>query len=74
LIKNSDFLQQLKKAKQAGNTILSTLYTVILEEPSIVEKSRNQGIDIVVWTVDKQENFEKLVEIGVTRIITNSLL
>jgi glycerophosphoryl diester phosphodiesterase len=74
LVKNSDFLQQLKKAKEAGNAILSILYTVILEEPSIVEKSRSQGIDIVAWTVDKPEDFEKLVEIGVTRIITNSLL
>lgn len=74
LVNNSDFCQQLSKAKESSNAILSTLYTVILEEPSIVEKSRNQGIDIVAWTVDKQEDFEKLVEIGVTRIITNSLL
>ena len=74
LVNNSDFLQQIEKAKNAENAVLSTYYKVLFTDPSIVEKSRNQGIDIVAWTVDDREDFEKLVKMGVKRIITNSLI
>jgi glycerophosphoryl diester phosphodiesterase len=45
-----------------------------LTDPSIVEKSQKEDIDIVAWTVDNREDFEELVKIGVNRITTNSLL
>ena len=74
LVNNADFLQQLNKAKKAENAVLSSYYKIVLDNPSIVEKSREQDIDIVAWTVDNREDFEALVKIGVKRIITNSLL
>ena len=47
---------------------------MVLEHPEIITQSRNQGVDIVVWTVDDLEDFKKLVNLGVKRIITNSLI
>ena len=74
LVSDSDFLQQIKKAKAAENAVLSTYYKVLFADPLIVERTRDQGIDLVVWTVDDREDFEKLVKMGVKRIITNSII
>lgn len=70
----SDFEQQLQKAVTSGNSILSVYYPVILNHPQVVEISQNKGIDFVVWTVDSREDWQKLVDLGVKRIITNSLI
>ncbi|RAQ39550.1 glycerophosphodiester phosphodiesterase, partial [Arthrospira sp. O9.13F] len=61
-------------AEAAGNAILSSQYQVILDQPSIIQETRNKGVDIVVWTVDKIIDFERLVDLGIERIITNCLI
>lgn len=69
-----EFEQQLNKAKSAGNAIISSWYKVLLKEQKWVKESHQQGIDIVAWTVDRPEELEQLVKLGVKRIITNSLI
>ncbi len=74
LTEAADYPQQLHQAVTAGNAILSSLFDVVLENPHFVEDSRTQGVDWVVWTVDSPEPFQQLIELGVRRIITNSLI
>jgi len=39
--------------------------------PAIVNEARNQGLRISVWTVDKQEDMRRMIELGVDSITTN---
>ncbi|HLO49025.1 MAG TPA: glycerophosphodiester phosphodiesterase family protein [Kamptonema sp.] len=70
----SDYKAKLAKAVADGDRLISAQYHVLLENPLLVEISRNQGVDIVAWTVDSREDLLKLVDIGVVRIVTNSLI
>ncbi len=74
LIDFNCFEEQLQKAIAQGNAILSIDYPIVLEHPEIVPQSQNQGVDIVIWTVDDLKDFNTLVNLGVKRIITNSLI
>lgn len=71
---NDDFPGQLEKAVAAGNAILSSEYHVILERPDFAETSRSRGVDVVVWTVDDRDDFQRLAAAGIGRIVTNSLI
>ena len=68
------YQSRLEKAASAGNTVMISAYDVLLENPSLIQTSKERGIDIVAWTVDSLEDFKKLTELGVTKIITNSLI
>lgn len=57
-----------------GNAVIISKYSVLLRNPSLVQASRNQGVDVVVWTVDSEKDLHKLANIGVVRVITNSLI
>ncbi len=70
----AEYPQQLQKAKRAENAIISSWYKVLLEDPSWVKKSHDQGVSVVAWTVDRPEHLQQLIQIGVRRIITNSLI
>ncbi len=70
----AEFPKQLNKAKTAGNAILSSWYKVLLKDPNWVKQSHEQGVSVVAWTVDRPEDLQKLTQIGVKRIITNSLI
>ncbi len=74
LVHISDAQAQLDKVTRSGNSIISSLYEVLLDHPSFVEECRTLSIDLVAWTVDNPNNFYQLIEIGVKRIITNSLI
>jgi glycerophosphoryl diester phosphodiesterase len=39
--------------------------------PAIVDEARNQGLRISVWTVDRQEDMQRMIELGVDSITTN---
>lgn len=69
-----DYQDELAKAVNQGNSVMISEYHLLLENPDLVEQSRHQGVDIVVWTVDDQNDFQRLLNIGIKRIITNSLL
>ena len=68
------FRRQLAKAAQAGNTVMMSKYKLFIKNPALVKLSREQGVDLVAWTVDKPKDLERLVELGVVRIATNCLL
>ena len=70
----SKFTEKLPLAAADGNAIMLSQYNVLLTNPSLVATSRNLRIDIGVWTVDNREDLQKLLEIGVVRIVTNSLI
>ena len=74
LTEAANYPQQLQKATASGNAILSSLFDVVLDNPHFVEDGRTRGVDWVVWTVDRPEHFQELIELGVRRIITNSLI
>lgn len=65
---------QLEKAVSAGNTVMISAYDILLNNPSLIQTSKERGIDIVAWTVDSPKDFKYLTELGITRIITNSLI
>lgn len=69
-----DYQTELAKAVNQGNSVMISEYHLLLKNPDLVEQSRNQGVDIVVWTVDDPDDFEALLEIGIRRIVTNSLV
>ncbi|WP_199250535.1 glycerophosphodiester phosphodiesterase family protein [[Phormidium] sp. ETS-05] len=70
----SAYKAQLLKAAAAGNAIMMSEYRVLLKYPSLVEAGQKLGVDVVAWTVDKPKHFQRLLAIGVHRIITNTLL
>lgn len=68
------FRRQLTKAAQAGNTVMMSKYKLLIKNPALINLTREQGVDLVAWTVDKPKDLEKLVELGVVRIATNCLV
>lgn len=69
-----NYKTQLAKAANAGKAVIISEYRALLKEPSLVDAARSKGVDVVTWTVDSPRDFQGLTEIGVKRIITNSLI
>jgi glycerophosphoryl diester phosphodiesterase len=65
---------QLSQAVAHRDNLITSLYRVLLENPALIPETRNQGVDIVAWTVDDPEDMQKLIDLGVTRIVTNCLI
>ena len=69
-----DYEAELAKAINQENSVTIGEYHLLLNHPNLVAKSRDRGVDIVVWTVDDPDDLQALVNIGIRRIITNSLV
>jgi glycerophosphoryl diester phosphodiesterase len=65
---------KLVKAVAIGDNLITSEYRVLLENPALIEQTRSQGVDIVAWTVDDRANLQKLLDLGITRIVTNCLI
>ena len=65
---------QLVKAVVNRDNLISSQYRVLLDNPALIQASRSQGVDIVAWTVDDRTDMQKLVDLGITRIVTNCLI
>lgn len=65
---------QLSQAIAHHDNLITSLSRVLLENPGLIPETRNQGVDIVAWTVDDPEDMQKLIDLGVTRIVTNCLI
>ncbi|MCC3450348.1 MAG: glycerophosphodiester phosphodiesterase [Oscillatoriales cyanobacterium] len=65
---------QLSQAVAHRDNLITSLYRVLLENPALIPETRNQGVDIVAWTVDDRAHMQKLIDLGVTRIVTNCLI
>jgi glycerophosphoryl diester phosphodiesterase len=68
------YTQRLSMAANDGNAVMLSEYHVLLNNPSLVQSSKSQGVDVVAWTVDSQEDLQRLDKLGVVRIVTNSLI
>jgi glycerophosphoryl diester phosphodiesterase len=67
------YLPKLEQAAADGNAVTICEYNILLDRPDWVQKSRNLGVDAIAWTVDVPEDRDRLIALGVDRIITNSL-
>ena len=65
---------QLVKAVTNRDNLISSQYRILLENPALIAESRSQGVDIVAWTVDERSDMQKLIDLGITRIVTNCLI
>ena len=70
----SEYPEILRQAGSKNKASILSEYGLLLKNPALIESTINQGIDLVAWTVDSQEDLQKLQGLGVERIITNSLL
>lgn len=70
----SDYLDKVRQLQLDERAFLLSEYHLLLDNPSLVETSKNNAIEVGAWTVDYQQDLEQLVELGVTKIITNTLL
>jgi glycerophosphoryl diester phosphodiesterase len=68
------YQQELAKAASARNTVMISLYKILLANPQLVEASDRAGVEIVAWTVDDPDIVRQLGELGVKRIVTNRLV
>lgn len=57
-----------------GKKGFSLLYSTLLSYPEWVTTCADNGIDLSTWTVDTHENAVALMNIGVTRIMSNYFL
>ena len=68
------YKSQLAQAVAYRDNLISSQYRILLENPALIAESRSQGVDIVAWTVDDRSDMQKLVDLGITRIVTNCLI
>ncbi|MEC4990057.1 MAG: glycerophosphodiester phosphodiesterase family protein [Oscillatoria sp. PMC 1068.18] len=69
-----DYSQKLQQATNRGNAVLLCEYHLLLEHPTLIEATYQEGVDLVAWTVDNPADLQQLVALGVNQIVTNSLL
>ena len=65
---------QLSQAVAHRDNLISSLFRVLLENPALIPETRSQGVDIVAWTVDDPADMQKLIDLGITRIVSNCLI
>ena len=63
----------LERSKADPMSILDLSHEVALEDRSIVERARQAGIDVAVWTVNDPGEATRLREAGVTRFTTDQV-
>ena len=60
-----------KKAKEAGYTSLDYNIEIYRKQPEWIKDAHNEGMTINVWTVNKQEDMDEMIEKEVDFITTN---
>lgn len=58
-------------ANLGGRMFYLVDYNFILNNPAAVEQCRSAGVDVGVWTVDNGVNIQQLLDLGVTKIMSN---
>ncbi len=56
-------------ARETGVKIVTPMYTLVTAEK--LKAAHDAGIKVIPWTVDKQEDWDRLIDLGVDGIITN---
>jgi glycerophosphoryl diester phosphodiesterase len=68
------YAAKLELAAADGNAVTIAEYHIFLDRPEWVKIGRDQCVEAVVWTVDNPSDLPRLTDIGIHRIITNSLI
>jgi len=60
-------------ARAAGDplALLDFRASLLLENPDLCDRARDEGVDLAVWTVDDPDEAGRLLALGVRRITTN---
>jgi glycerophosphoryl diester phosphodiesterase len=69
----TEYQEKLSYVKSKSDLVLPH-YQILLENNYLIDEAKKQGNDLIVWTVDKQQDLNKLVKLGIENIITNSLI
>ncbi len=64
-------LEQIRTQKKP---LLLSEYQILLTNPSLIATCKAQDVELVAWTVDSLEAYKSLVDLGIRRIISNSLV
>ena len=67
------FEEGLQRARSDPKAILDLKHTLALEDPSLVERAREAGVDVAVWTVNDLDEATRLAQAGVTRFTTDQV-
>ena len=59
---------------EMGITGIDFIHTLFAEHPEYVEEAHNLGMVVNVWTVNKEEDIQRMLELGVDYITTNKPL
>lgn len=68
------YAAKLELAAADGNAVTIAEYRIFLDRPEWVKLGGDRGVEAVVWTVDAPSDADRLIDIGIRRIITNTLL
>ncbi|MBI4521799.1 MAG: glycerophosphodiester phosphodiesterase, partial [Gemmatimonadetes bacterium] len=67
------FEPALEDAHAQGNAIIACDYHILLQEPRLVDRARELGVELGVWTVDDVDAAQRLIALGVLRLTTNDV-
>lgn len=70
----SDYLEKVRQLQSDNRALLLSEYHLLLDNPELITTSQERNIPVGAWTVDSREDLEHLLRLGVTKIITNTLL
>ena len=56
---------------KSGINGIDTHYNVLKKHPNIYDRARANGMSINTWTVDKEQDIRKMIELGVDQITTD---
>lgn len=68
------FNQALTLAAADGNAEILADYTILLNNPNLVTQCIQNGVGLAVWTVNDNRIYKQLRDIGINRIMTDSLI
>lgn len=67
------FDEALERAEADARAILDLDQKIALEDPSVVTRARDAGVDVAVWTVNDPDEATTLRAAGVTRFTTDEV-
>ena len=68
------FNQALNLASRDGNAVLLASAPLLLGNPNLITQARQKGIDVGAWTVNSLDQAHRLQQLGIKRIITDTLV
>ena len=65
------FDEALSRAVADAAAILDLNHEIVLDDPSLVERAKEEGVDVVTWTVNEPDEATRLRRAGVTGFTTD---